>query len=133
MLFKTSQEYQMFVKKCPFQNFNLVFRWTNSPSLSTIQYRSVVDTQKLHGFELTKRPSVRNCHQNATKRFPETSKEYQIFVEKRQAIPKIYLFLSGQIFRACAVEKTLHYDYRILNEHKQNFEQGDNILCLFSS
>ena len=94
-----------------FQNFNLVFRWTNSPSLSTIRYRSVVDTQKLHGLELTKCPSVRNCHQNATKRFPETSKEYQIFVEKRQAIPKIYLFLSGQIFRACAVEKTLHHDY----------------------
>lgn len=112
MLFKTSQEYQIFLKKCQANpKVKLVFQWANSPSLSIQQYRSIVDTQKLHGLELTKYPAVRNGHQNAPKRFPETSREYQIFFEKRKAIPKINLFSSGQIFRVCAVEKTLHHDY----------------------
>ena len=75
----------MFVKKCkaiPKINFFLVDKLSE-----LIQYRSIVATLKFyasdqtagHGLKWTKCPAVRNLNKNATERFLQTSKEYQMF------------------------------------------------------
>ena len=74
----------MFVKKCK-AIFFLVDKYY--PSLCILQYRSIVATLKFyasdqtagHGLKWTKCPAVRNLNQNATERFLQTSKEYQMF------------------------------------------------------
>ena len=78
----------MFVKKYKaLTKINLFFWWINSPSFCILQFRSIVDTLKfyasnqavVHGLKWTKCSAVRNFHKNATERFLQTSKEYQIF------------------------------------------------------
>ena len=78
----------MFVKECQaILKVCLFFKWINSQSYRILQYRSVVDTLKFyasdqiagHCLKWTKCPVVRNFHQNATKRFLQISKEYQMF------------------------------------------------------
>ena len=53
-----------------------------------------------YGLKQAKCPAARNVHEISTERFFQTSKEYQTFVQKCQAIPKINLaFLVDKFAR----------------------------------
>ena len=94
--FQTSQEYQMFAQKCyGIPKINLVFQWTISSSLYTLQYYySVVDAPDQtagHGLERAKCLAVGDFLQIEVplKGSLKPLKSIRVIVQKCQAIPKM--------------------------------------------
>ena len=94
--FQASQKYQMFAQKCyEIPKINLVFQWTISSSLCTLQYYySVVDAPDKtagHGLEKAKCPAVGDFLKIKVplKGSLKRLKSIRVIVQKCRAIPKM--------------------------------------------